>query len=296
MMISLQRVLIPLVALSLQASVTAGVSIDEFKRSVWETRYLSLGGQEVHATVFLNGDSGHYETSGGTGKLSRITYRFDEVGDKYKANVSGIWSMGNMSGEFRFVSSNYLDPQQWNGDWSINGQNKGFWTGHYLRPLGMQNSPMTGSQGINDLWDSMDTCPRRPAQPPLDPCPQPSVTYGPWQKSCDKPYYHRICQLPAGGHQYLLYYPQNPGWIYWFNPTSQKFWCACPTTQHPTFGGAVANGQDFFLPAGTKGSTLGNTTFPDPGANGANFNPNASVKDVNGSSITISDAPSDLPL
>ena len=147
MMISLQRVLIPLVALSLQASVTAGVSIDEFKRSVWETRYLSLGGQEVHATVFLNGDSGHYETPGGTGKLSRITYRFDEVGDKYKANVSGIWSMGNMSGEFRFVSSNYQDPQQWNGDWSINGQNKGFWTGLHLPEHPVRSDRSGGDAG-----------------------------------------------------------------------------------------------------------------------------------------------------
>ena len=269
----LKTLLISIAAMSLAAKTNAGVSIDEFKHSVWQTQYLSLGGEEIQATTVLDGDSGYYNTQYGRGELSNIIYRFDEVGGQFKAQVSGRWRMEGMEGTFHFTSSNFLQRPQWNGEWSLNGQRRGYWRGEYSNPLATSPFP---AQGMNSPASCRD--------------------FGPWSSIPGKTYFARRCSFPGGGYQYLIFYPENPNWVYWYNPTVKVFWCACPTINHPICGNAVQNGQEFFLMASSKGSTVENTQFSDPGINGANFKPSAQAKDQDGSIVNIDSVPDDLPI
>lgn len=118
------------------------------------------------------------------------------------------------------------------------------------------------------------------------------VQYGPWQQTA-KGNYLRKCTLPAGGYQYLCVFPEKPEWVYWYNPATQKFWCACPTIQHPDFGRDIAAGKDLFLMATKKDATIDQTVFPaDPGAN---FKSNPTAKDRDGTDVPLGCPPTDLP-
>ncbi|MFN9717371.1 MAG: hypothetical protein ACK58L_01675 [Planctomycetota bacterium] len=271
-------------------SASAGVDTDEFKRSVWDTQYESMGGDLISATVFLNGDSGHYDTAYGSGRLSRITYRFDEVDGEYKATVHGRWAMDNMSGEFRFVSSSFLEPQQWNGDWSMNGQRRGRWTGR-LRSVAQGSATPTG---FSQNGFGQTSCQTRTLQSNVS-TPVRGGTYSDWSWHSAKGYHYRTCLLPAGGCQYLISYPDNPDWTYWYNPSSKVFWCACPTVNHPTYGCQIQGGHNLFLMASSKASTIDATVFPDPGVNGANFKRSMTATDSSGVTVALNPPPADLP-
>ncbi len=277
-------------SLGMSLTAQARVSIDEFKHTVRDTQYDSLGGDRISATVYLNGNTGHYDTAYGSGRLSGINYRFEEYPGEYKVYVNGQWSMENMSGEFSFVSSSFLDPMQWNGNWSLNGQTRGSWTGN-LRSVAAGSMIPTGfpQNGI-----PQSSCQTRYSQP-HPPTPVRGGTYSAWARHPAKGYNYRTCQLPSGGCQYLISYPDNPNWIYWYNPSSKVFWCACPTVNHPDYGCQIRSGQDLFLMASSKSSTINNTVFPDPGHNGANFKPSTTAKDADGTTVALNSPPTDLP-
>lgn len=118
------------------------------------------------------------------------------------------------------------------------------------------------------------------------------VKYGPWEKTAEGNFFRR-CTFPAGGHQYLILVKDNPQWVFWFNPETQVFWCACPTVRHPEFAKDVKEGKDQFLMAIKKSNALSKVEFPpEPGKN---FKPNATAKDRNGKSVDLSCPPIDLP-
>jgi len=128
----------------------------------------------------------------------------------------------------------------------------------------------------------------------LAPAVSAQVTYDKnWSYNKDKGYYYKKCAFPRGGHQYLVYYKSKPNWVYWYNPTTQVYWCACPTVNHPKWGQDIKNGKDLFLMATTKDRDLERTKFPDD-ANGANFK-KGKAKDSDGSEVDLSCPPPDLP-
>jgi len=243
-------------------------TMDQFKYTTWDTSYEALDGQRVPATLVLQGSRGYYDIPGARGDLYDIDYRFSEHRGKFTVTLTGRWALGSCNGSFRFQSSNYLNPPELNGSWRMVGHSERRWSGRLscvARPnFGGVNTPRGG-------------------------------TYGNWMAHPSKPYSYRICRLPAGGHQYLISYNNNPNWVYWFNPATQVYWCACPTVNHPQFGNQVRNGQDLFLMAANKSSTIDDTQFPDPGLNGANFKTSATAKDKDGSTVTLNTPPTDLP-
>lgn len=62
--------------------------------------------------------------------------------------------------------------------------------------------------------------------------------YGPWIKSVNPGCYYRIYYYkpkPTSQTyktQRAYCYDSRPGWIYFYNPDSEKFWCCCPTIQN----------------------------------------------------------------
>lgn len=118
------------------------------------------------------------------------------------------------------------------------------------------------------------------------------VKYGPWEKTAEGNFFRR-CTFPAGGHQYLILVKDNPQWVFWFNPETQVFWCACPTVRHPDFARDVKEGKKQFLMAIKKASALGQVEFPAEA--GKNFKATARVKDKDGTTVELTPPPSDLP-
>lgn len=121
------------------------------------------------------------------------------------------------------------------------------------------------------------------------------VTYDQdWSYNNQKDYYYKKCTFPAGGYQYLIFFKAKPQWVYWYNPGTQVFWCACPTVKHPQFGEDIKAGKDLFLMAKKKDKKIEDTEFPDPGDNGANFK-KGKAKDKDGSEVDLTCPPPDLP-
>jgi hypothetical protein len=121
------------------------------------------------------------------------------------------------------------------------------------------------------------------------------VTYAPnWSYNQQKGYFYKKCSFPAGGYQYLVYYKEKPNWVYWYNPATEVFWCACPTVNHPKWGEDIKNGKDLFLMASKKAKNLEDAEFPSAGDDGANFK-KGKAKDKDGSSVDLSCPPPDLP-
>src|SRR5262249_33904672 len=113
------------------------------------------------------------------------------------------------------------------------------------------------------------------------------VTYdNQWSYNQQKGYYYKTCYFPSGAHQYLIVYPTHRDWLYWYNPQKRVYWAACPTIYNQRWGNAVSQGRDLFLKASKKSSNLRDTMFPDPGSDGANFQPGTTT-DVDGSQISL---------
>ena len=238
-----------------QAALGQKLSADEIQRSVWRGSYESFGGSSVQATVTLNGESGHYDVSGGRGELSNVNYKFSNTVEG-NATVTGDWSLGGSSGEFTF----FISGPAFSGSWQSGGRS-GNWNGRFVSLL----QPGGGA-----------------------------VSYSDWIYHAQKDYYYCKCSFPAGGYQYVIYYKTKPNWVYWFNPDKNVFWCACPTVNHPKWGDSIANGQDLFLIATTKARNVGDCEFPDPGDDGANFT-KGKAKDKDGSDVDLGCPPTDLP-
>jgi hypothetical protein len=246
---------------ALAPSAFAQITADNIQRSEWNTRYESLGGGRVQATLTFDGDGGSYDTADGRGRLSDVTYDVRLGGG---ATIKGRWAYGGAAGSFTFFVAGNSDPPQFSGAWQSNGRS-GTWNGSFVRIVLGGNQP--GGQ----------------------------VTYGPWKVHPQKGYHYRVCTFPAGGYQYIIYYKETkPHWIYWYNPEKSLFWCACPTATHPQWGEAIQNGSDLFLIAITKAGSVEDCEFPDPGDDGANF-VKGKAKDQDGSEVDLGCPPPDLP-
>lgn len=242
------------------------ISDSDFKRSIWDTSYESFSGQKVSARMFLRGETGHYDVSGGRGKLSNIKYTIKPAG---AAQIEGNWSMGGSNGKFTFFVAANTNPMIFSGAWQSSGRS-GNWRGQFE---GLQEPNVFTAANNAALA---------------------SVSYGDWQFNQPKDYYYRVCSFPAGGYQYVIYYPTKPNWVYWYNPVKNVFWCACPTVNHPRWGQGIANGKDLFLLASTKAGDIGNTVFPDAGDDGANF-VTGTATDKDGATVELGCPPTDLP-
>lgn len=264
------------VFMSNAATQAQAISMDDFRNSTWNTSYVSAGGQRLSATLVLNGDSGYYDTNTGDhGDLSNVTYQFNQQGNNFQVQIRARWTMGNVSGNCRWVSGSFFNPPTLNGDWNEPGGPRGSWTGTYA--------------GSNNPQPDPTPAPFNNPQPA-----QSNVSYGPWGYNAAKGYYYRTCTLPAGAHQYLIYYSSRPDWVYWYNPTSQVTWSCCPTVNNSQWGNAVQQGQDLFLMATYKARDPLDCQFPDPGDNGANF-VTGSATDNDGTQVDLGCPPTDLP-
>ncbi|MEQ8785860.1 MAG: hypothetical protein RIC55_06160 [Pirellulaceae bacterium] len=263
-------------AFAANPAVGQSISTREVKNSEWDTTYVAANGQRIRAKLVLDGSSGYYVTSFGRGRLRNIRYNFDTGGGgrDWAGSIRGDWSMGGQGGSFSLLARSDLRPVQFEGDWDFGdgSGSGGTWNGRFVRLL--QNSDDDGNSGGGSGG---------------------SVTYGPWKYNSGKGYYYRKCSFPAGGYQYLVYYKNiKPDWVYWYNPSKQVFWCACPTSKNSRWGDDIRRGKDLFLMADTKADSLEDTVFPDAGSDGANFTP-GKTKDRDGSTVDLGCPPDDLP-
>jgi hypothetical protein len=254
------------------ASPTAfgqSVSDSELKRSIWSSKYEALNGQTVSTRLSFNGSSGSY--AGGRGQLSNVKYQLTVGGG---ATITGNWSMGGTNGTFTFFVAGNSNPLIFSGAWKSQGRS-GNWNGQF-QGLGQEPAILTGGGG-GGATTALAT-----------------VTYGDWNFNQPKGYYYRVCSFPAGAYQYVIYYPSKPNWVYWYNPAKSVFWCACPTANHPKWGGKITAGEDLFLMADTKSGDIATTVFPDAGDDGANF-VSGTATDKDGSTVDLGCPPTDLP-
>lgn len=114
-----------------------------------------------------------------------------------------------------------------------------------------------------------------------------------WNYSKAKKYAYKKVTFRNSKHYQYLIYSNDRQWIYWFNPTTKKFWCACPTKHHQKYGGIIKGGSDLFLVATKKAPTLKETVFPQKRLV---FEGTPQTKDVNGKVLYLGcPAPDDLP-
>jgi hypothetical protein len=225
------------------ASVQAQLDSSSIRRSQWDTNYESIGGGRVNARLVFDGSDGSYQAGGSVGSLSNVQYDVKLGGG---ATITGRWALGNVRGTFTFFVAGTSQPPAFSGSWQANGRSGG-WNGKFV---GIASGPAVAAGGGG------------------------SVTYDPnWSFNPQKGYYYKKCHFPAGGYQYVVFYKEKPDWIYWYNPapTSQVFWCACPTVNNARWGEAIRQGQDLFLMASRKSREIEDCVFPDEGAGGANF-------------------------
>ena len=65
------------------------------------------------------------------------------------------------------------------------------------------------------------------------------MEYSSWKYNQEKGYHYKKATFPEGGYQYLLYKPDKPGWVYWYNPKKSQVWCACPTKKNKDYGDKI---------------------------------------------------------
>lgn len=84
----------------------------------------------------------------------------------------------------------------------------------------------------------------------VDPLPKetPRQVYGPWQFNKEKSYYYRKFEYKVSPndkeyrHEYVIYFKEDgkkqvsSHWLYFFNPTTGKYWARYPTIHHPNYG------------------------------------------------------------
>lgn len=254
--------------------------VAEVQNSRWDTRYDTVGGDHIRAIVTFNGRSGDYQVlddrgnAVDRGQLSNIGY-FPGAGGG--ALITGKWSMDGQRGFFQ-MNVDARSPSSIHGGWNFDNVSRGGgrWSGFRIRNTGGGNVG-SGSNGNGGSGASGGR-----------------VVYGHWHHYVGKDYYYRTCSFPAGGYQYLLWYPEKPGWVYWYNPEARVIWCACPTVRNAKWGDDIRNGDDLFLLATTKSRQVNDCVFPDAGNDGANFT-KGRAKDNNGSTVDLGCPPPDLP-
>lgn len=92
--------------------------------------------------------------------------------------------------------------------------------------------------------------------------------YGGWMLNPDKGYYYRKYEYKVRPtdtryqHQYVIYYKNDQRipntWVYFYNPTTQKFWARYPTVRHQKFGAGARAGKELWsiLPAAARHKNL----------------------------------------
>ena len=80
--------------------------------------------------------------------------------------------------------------------------------------------------------------------------PPPRQYYSSWRKT-EKFYYRYYYFKPARNdarykYQYVIFKQKTPEWVYWYNPTTKKYWARCPTRNHPMYGKEIAAGKDLW--------------------------------------------------
>jgi hypothetical protein len=92
--------------------------------------------------------------------------------------------------------------------------------------------------------------------------------YGSWQKASSyyyRAYYYKPTAEYSGyKHHWVVWYPKQPDYYYYYNPYSQQFWGRCPreTGGKPLY--SVLQPEDRPKPAEVS-ETPPKASFPDPG-------------------------------
>jgi hypothetical protein len=135
---------------------------------------------------------------------------------------------------------------------------------------------------------------------------QPRQVYGPWQYNQEKGYHYRKFEYKAEPadtaykHEYVIYYKADPkkqinnNWVYFYNPTTEKYWARYPTTNHPQYGKDAKAGREVWsvLPTQHRQKDLyaiEQKHWPTPPANYCPTVPTSS------DNINLMSPPSDLP-
>lgn len=130
--------------------------------------------------------------------------------------------------------------------------------------------------------------------------------YGPWQYNKEKGYHYRKFEYKANSidkeyrHEYVIYYKNDPkkqinnNWVYFYNPTTEKYWARYPTTHHPQYGKDAKAGKEIWsvLPTQHRQKDLygiDNKHWPTPPAN---YCPTVPMSTDN---LNLLSPPSDLP-
>lgn len=117
-----------------------------------------------------------------------------------------------------------------------------------------------------------------------------------WTWNPNASYWFRKCSFYGGGHQYVVYKPSyTRRWVFWYNPNTQVYWCACPTSYHPIYGIQVAQAGkfDLFILLIEKARVVENALFPQNIED--NIKTTMTAKDANGNDVSLNGLPSDLP-
>lgn len=272
--------LVPMLGL-LPGATTFGASIQEVKNSTWDTRYKAANGATIRSKLRFNGSTGSYSVTNSsgqridTGSLSNIRY-FNGGNDKVL--ITGNWQLRNFDGAFQFNVSE--DGLAINGAWNdVDNGTGGNWSGSLSSNNGGGNGGGGNVGGGGNGGGGNNNG---------------SVRYSGWKYNPQKNYYYCKCSFPAGGYQYVIYKKSKPYWVYWYNPQKQVFWCACPTVDNPTWGDEIEDGEDLFLMANVKASSIDDCEFPKVGNNKSKFK-KGKATDIDGSTVDLGCPPSDLP-
>lgn len=96
----------------------------------------------------------------------------------------------------------------------------------------------------------------------------PRQRYSGWMRHPAKGYFYRKYEYKVRPkdtqyqHQYVIYYKNDrriPNtWVYFYNPTTQKYWARYPTTRHEKFGDGARAGKELWsvLPAAARHKDL----------------------------------------
>lgn len=131
---------------------------------------------------------------------------------------------------------------------------------------------------------------------------EPRQKYGPWTQHPEKGYYYCLYYFKPRAddadyqRQYVVYHKddvQKRNWLYYYSPSSQKFWARYPTTNHEKYRDQVKAGKELWsiLPEYKRERELSKIDGASFGPVGGEcpFIPNSKDK------ATIDPPPSDLP-
>jgi hypothetical protein len=124
-----------------------------------------------------------------------------------------------------------------------------------------------------------------------------SYNYTGWAWNPDASYYYRKCTFVNSNiYFYVIYKPSfTKNYVFCYNPYRRRYWCVCPTRNHPKFN-VNERFIDIFIAIlnVSDANTVENSALPDDPV--SNQNQSTQLKNAVGEPIgKISNMPTELP-